>query len=291
MEDKGIKEEDIVNSDSDNTIDNVNNKSKKKVIYIIFGIIVFILICLIAFCTYYNSLTFRSNSNKGNNDNTEGTNINVDRDKDDQNEQDKNDEQEVVNNNDTSVKNEQDESVDLAKCTFKFTMSEYNAFTKKDRYGLDCSSKYKYIITDANVAGNNIDVQVIGEELADPIFRENIELYINGVKVESSELASGSISLKYIGVHDNMLFTHLDGGTYITGYTQILAFDKSGNVKYNLGKDQSVVATNIISRPSVKILDGTITFSTHVDTSPIPTNTSYAITFANGVFSQPTIVG
>ena len=193
---------------------------------------------------------------------------------------------------------EKEEVVDLSKipsvdssCTFEFKMSDYNAFNKKDRYGLDCSSKYKYIITDANVAGNNIDVQVIGEELADPIFRENIELYINGVKVESGELASGSISLKYIGVHDNMLFTHLDGGTYITGYTQILAFDKSGNVIYNLGKDQSVVATNIISRPSVKILDGTITFSTHVDTSPIPTNTSYAITFANGVFTAPTITG
>ncbi|MDO4995998.1 MAG: hypothetical protein Q4E69_02345 [Bacilli bacterium] len=177
-------------------------------------------------------------------------------------------------------------------CTFEYTMSGYNSYEDKYRFKDEsaCLAKYKYVITDAVVDGKKVDVQVISGEVGDQINSKNVELYINGVKVESRESING-IGLKYIGVHDNMLFTHLDGGSYVTGYTQILAFDKSGNVKYNLGKDQSVVATNIISRPSVKILDGTITFSTHVDTSPIPTNTSYAITFANGVFSEPTIVG
>lgn len=287
MEDKGIKEEDIVNSDSDNTIDNVNNKSKKKVIYIIFGIIVFILICLIAFCTYYNSLTFRSNSNKGNNDNTEGTNINVDRDKDDQNEQDKNDEQEVVNNNDTSVKNEQDESVDLAKCTFKFTMSEYNAFTKKDRYGLDCSSKYKYIITDANVAGNNIDVQII-DGAVDIISEAESGLYVNGVKIAS--LYSGySLDANEVSVHDNMLFAHIDGGTYILGTTEIFAFDKNGKVVYKLSEHTSSLNGGI-NRATVKINDNSITFST-VASDGFSKGNSYVINFSNGVFSEPTITG
>ena len=176
-------------------------------------------------------------------------------------------------------------------CTFEYTMANYNSFQNKQRFNDNvCGSSYKYVITDAMVEGKKIDVQVIGGENGSQVDNKTVDLYINGVNVESKTSING-IGLEYVGVYDNMLFTHLDGGSYVTGYTQILAFDKSGNVKYNLGKDQSVVATNIISRPSVKILDGTITFSTHVDTSPIPTDTSYAITFSNGVFSEPTITG
>lgn len=157
-------------------------------------------------------------------------------------------------------------------------MASYNSFQNKQRFNDSvCESSYKYVITDAMVEGKKIDVQVIGGENVSQVDNKKVDLYINGVNVESKTSING-IGLEYLGVHDNMLFTHLDGGSYVTGYTQILAFDKNGKVKYSLRDNQSVVATNIISRPSVKILDGTITFSTHVDTSPSPTTTNYVIT-------------
>lgn len=200
--------------------------------------------------------------------------------------------------NKEDISEEKEEVVDLSNvpvvdsaCTFEYTMASYNSFQNKQRFNDNvCGSSYKYVITDAMVEGKKIDVQVIGGENESQVDNKTVDLYINGVNVESKTSING-IGLEYAGVHDNMLFTHLDGRSYVTGYTQILAFDKNGKVKYSLRDNQSVVATNIISRPSVKILDGTITFSTHVDTSPSPTTTNYVITFSNGVFSDPTIAG
>lgn len=177
-------------------------------------------------------------------------------------------------------------------CTFEYTMSGYNSYEDKYRFKDEsaCLAKYKYVITDAVVEGKRVDVQVVGGEKYDPYPSKTLDFYINGVKVESLD-GNGGMGLKYIGVHDNVLLTHLDGGTYVTGYTQILAFDKNGNTKYNLQKDQNVVSTGAISRPSIIIDTNTIKFNTHVDTAGAPIVTNYAITFSNGVFSQPTIVG
>lgn len=174
-----------------------------------------------------------------------------------------------------------------SSCTFEYTMADYNNYDDKYRIkDTVCAANYKYVITDVMVDGKKVDVQVVGGQKLSPSPTTTIDLYVNGVNVESNGLPAGGIGLKYIGVHDNMLFTHLDGGTYITGYTQVLAFNKNGEIKYNLAKDQSDVSTNAIDRSNIKIIDGAISFSTYVDFS---TASNYVINYSNGVFSRPTI--
>lgn len=77
-ENNEIKEE-VINTNEEKDNDNSsNNNSNKKVIYIILGIAAFLLVCLIVFCGYYNSLTFNAGNNSSNTTYAEDTNTNVD---------------------------------------------------------------------------------------------------------------------------------------------------------------------------------------------------------------------
>lgn len=86
-----------------------------------------------------------------------------------------------------------------------------------------------------------------------------------------------------------MLFIYVDGGTYITGYTQIIAFDKNGEEKYNLN-DHLFGISESINRNTVKITDNVITFST-VASDGFSKGSDYAINFSNGIFEEPKLAG
>lgn len=195
-----------------------------------------------------------------------------------------------------NVETEVDEetSVDLsnvpvtdASCTFEYTMADYNNLKNKSRYRETCYETYKYIINDVIVDDKKVDVTILDGQ-AGVISENDSGLYINGTRVES--LYSGyELNVEELSVHNNMLFVHIDGGTYVTGYTQVLAFNKNGEIKYNLAKDQSDVSTDIIHRETLKIIDGAITFSTYMDSASGPVTSNYVINYSNGVFSRPTI--
>lgn len=163
-------------------------------------------------------------------------------------------------------------------CTFRVTKDELNSKNLSV-----CDGKLtKYVVTDVVVDNIIQDVQLIyydnqGENSDD--LKSKSGMYLDGKRVfDGFNVPSGMIWVN-VYIHNNLLFALIDGGTSITGYVNILSFDKNGSLVYNLSEalqkenvtseyssnSNQVVSTGDILRDgSFVITDNKISFKSYM---------------------------
>lgn len=185
-------------------------------------------------------------------------------------------------------------------------MNNYIKDTKKL-----CAGKLtKYIVNDVTVDGINQNVQILSYDYKEGLDSSSWDslsnlsgLYLNGKQVHKT-LAFQEWAKLY--VHGDVLVAHIDGGTDVCGYVNILAFDKMGKEVYNLENDlkqsniiepissnsNSVVTVNDILRSDVSISDNEITFKSFMTQGSTCVNgyrgSVYKITYNGTNFGQIT---
>lgn len=195
-------------------------------------------------------------------------------------------------------------------CTFEFTLDEYNSFltnrVNQDNSKYNCESElYKYVIKDVILDNVKQDVQLVSGKMSylqESNNKSKTGIYVNGIKHE----LLNETALVYLSNHQNMLFVNVDSGTSMTGYVNVLAFDKKGNMKYNLGetlkKEQitdvnaktpqtKILSSQSILRGSVKIDDSSIKFNTYTTEGDTCINnyrgSTYSVSYTNDSFEKP----
>lgn len=198
-------------------------------------------------------------------------------------------------------------------CTYNINLADLSSNSQDIREVKKlCEGKLtKYIVDDVKVDGIKQDVEVLSYMYADGIDTAPLDklsgLYLNGKRV--SQTISFNTWLK-LSIHNNMLFVVIDGGTSVTGYVNVLAFDKMGKEVYNLETDlkQSNIIEPISSEPnkmvtvqdisridSVNINDGEFTFNSYM-TQGFPCvngyrGSTYKVTYDNTNFGKITRIG
>ena len=242
MEEKNeTKDEEIVYTNEDNYNENNNgNEPNKKVIYIILGVVAFILVCIIIFCNYYNSLTFKTTKKNNSASYTESTDKNVDKDEidnaknnDNQSDLDKNESSNNANSTSTEVIN----TFDFDKMVEDIN----NSFVGGARANI---SKCTMVTVDDPTVGNY--GSMVPSSIIDEISQDSSNIVVNKLKLATSfnEITFNDFIKKRDTTSGGC---HNRGINYFIGKFDGHAFDNSLDIYYSSDEKDLLVSYNLKS--------------------------------------------
>ena len=246
MEEKNeTKDEEIVYTNEDNYNENNNgNEPNKKVIYIILGVVAFILVCIIIFCNYYNSLTFKTTKKNNSASYTESTDNNGDKDEienaknnDNQSDLDKNESSNNANSTSTEVINTFDFDKMVEDINNSFVGGAKASISK-------CTMK----TVDDPTAGNYGDE--VPSSVIEDISQDSFNIVVNKLKMATSfnEITLNTFDEKRGALSNGKLSGRCNnrGISYSIGKFNGHAFDNSLQIYYSSDENDLLVHYNLV---------------------------------------------
>lgn len=246
-EKKELNKEEVINNNEEvDTNTNSCSNSNKKVIYIILGIAAFLLVCIIVFCNYYNSLTFKNNNGTTH---TENTDKNVD--KDDKNETTTNENNVSSNHNDTTTQDNSNTTVskttgvDISSFDFDKMITDINnSFIDGKKAHI---SKCTMVTVDDPNSGNY--GSMVPSSTIDEISQDSFNVVVNKLKYATSfnEISLKSFDEKRGALSNGALSGKCDnrGIHYFIASFNGHAFDDSLTIYYSSDENDLLVEYNL----------------------------------------------
>lgn len=232
-----LNKEEVINNNEDVDTNTNSSNSNKKVIYIILGIAAFLLVCIILFCNYYNSLTFKNNSRNNN-----GTSYTDSTDKDvtESNNSKNNDNQSNLNQNESSNNASSSSTAAINEFDFEKMITDINnSFIDGKKAYI---SKCTMVTVDDPTSGNY--GSMVPTSIIDEISQDSFNVVVNKLKYATSfnEISLNSFDEKRValsGKCDNR------GINYFIASFNGHAFDNSLKIYYSTDENDLLVEYNL----------------------------------------------
>jgi len=194
-------------------------------------------------------------------------------------------------------------------CTFNVTMEQAGDFAYMSQNACE-NELTKFIVSNVALGGVEQDLQIVKRPSDDVKNKSVAGVYVNG---NYFEVPADTMSIFPVSIHNNLLFVEANSGTSVTGYVNLLVFNKKGTNIYNLEsqlqKEQikenianekgTMVTVYDISRTgggnNIKITDSDITFKSYMTLGNGCVDgyrgTTYKVTYSGETFSDIKNVG